>query len=267
MADSRLRVEAQNVLFPGGGFSTSLRVEAQNVVVSGGQAAEYGRVTAQHVVLPLGGNTGVLRVPAQNVVVIAAEGVIPPLPEARSSFAFYLDGHFFYGIHVEGQGTFVLDRTTNQWAQYASGSLELWNARYHIKWNDTFYASSLTDNSVVSIDPDSVLDDSFRVNEFTVTGRLESQSRRWIANADAQLFGSIGLRGGAVNLSFSDNEGDTFSPDRTVNMAANARDANIIFYNLGSIRAPGRIYKITDEGALRRIQSLKVQLGGGDGDS
>jgi hypothetical protein len=35
------------------------------------------------------------------------------------------------------------------------------------------------------------------------------------------------------------------------------------------VRAPGRIFKITDEGTLRRIQALKVILGDGDesGDS
>jgi hypothetical protein len=36
-----------------------------------------------------------------------------------------------------------------------------------------------------------------------------------------------------------------------------------MFYNLGSVTAPGRIFQLEDFGTLRRIQSLKVMLGDG----
>ena len=268
MADSILRVPKQDIIATSGGNNGIARVQSEQIIVTGGEVASRLRVQYANVVLTTAGiNTVAARVQHTNVIAVCAVGVIPPLPETLSSFAYNLDGHYNYGIHVEGYGTYVLDRTTGQWSQYASGDLELWNARYHEKWGDKFYASSLLDSTLLEIDPDAILDDSFRSNQFTVTGRVESQSRRYIKNPEAQLFGSVGLRGGAINLSFSDDEGDTFSPTRTVSVAPGARDANVMFYDLGSVRAPGRVFKITDEGTLRRIQSLKVILGDGDVDS
>jgi len=268
VADSSLRVPKQDAIAVSGGSSGVARVQSEQIIVTGGEVASRLRVQYANVVLTTAGiNTVAARVQHQNVIAVCATGIIPPLPDTVSSFAYNLDGHYNYGIHVEGYGTYVLDRTTGQWAQYASGDLELWNARYHEKWGDKFYASSLLDSTLVEIDPDAVLDDSFRSNEFVASGRVESQSRRYVKNPEAQLFGSVGLRGGNINLSFSDDEGNSFSPTRTVSVAPGVRDANVMFYDLGSVRAPGRIYKISDEGTLRRIQSLKVLLGDGDGDS
>lgn len=269
MVSSRLRVEQADVSAIVGAPGTVLRVHQLDAVAIGTQAAPY--LHAQQMdVSAIGSDEGkrtVLRVQEADVLVIAAEGEIPDLPLTVLSFNYNLDGNFFYGIHVQGQGTFVYEMITGQWSKWASGSLELWNAQFHQKWNDTFYAASLTDNTVVQIDPSSILDDSFRVNTFRVTGRIESQSRRWVKNPDAQIFGSIGLRGGDIELSYSDDEGDTYSTPKVATMVDGVRDANVMFRNLGSVKSPGRIYKIEDEGALRRIQSLKVRLGDGDGEN
>lgn len=262
------RVQDQNVLAIVGGIGAPARVQAQDVLVIGGQAAKRLRVQQQDVI-GVGTDEGfmtVLRVEAQNIIVIAGVDEVPTFPYKVSAFDFSLDGHFYYGIHIQDQGTFVYDQTTQQWAQWNSGSLLYWDVQFMQDWGDFTYASTLIDNSIVQIDPDSVLDDSFRVNTFQATGRVESQSRRWVQNPEAQLFGSIGLRGGDVTLRMSDNEGETFMPDMTIEMTEGVRDANVVFYNLGSVRAPGRLYQIEDEGALRRIQSLKIILGSGDED-
>lgn len=269
MADSRLRTSQLDTSVIGFGAGTELRVQEFDISLIGAQAAPYLRAQ-QFDTSVIGTDEGkrtVLRVEHMDALVIAAEGTIPTLPLSAMSFDYNIDGHFFYGIHVQGQGTYVFDTTTGQWAKWASGSLELWNAQFHTVWNDVYYAASLTDNSLVSIDPTSVLDDSFRTNTFQATGRIESQSRRYVKNPDAQLFGSIGLRGGDVIIRYSDNEGETFSTDKIVTMTAGVRDANVMFRNLGSVRAPGRIYQVEDEGTLKRIQSLKVRLGDGDGDN
>lgn len=266
MAGNRLRSQQQDVAAIGGDGHAPLRVQQFDAVLIGSQAATLLRAQQQDVAA-IGTDEGkrtVLRAQQQDVVVIAAEGVLPEQPLVVNTFDFNLDGHFYYGMHVRGQGTFVFDMTTGQWTQWQSGDLTYYNAQFHTQWGDLFYASTLSDNTLVEVDPDSVLDDSFRVNTFTATGRIESQSRRWIKNPEAQLFGSIGQRGGDVALRFSDDEGLNYSADRVVSMAAGVRDANIIFYDLGSVRAPGRIFQLEDEGTLRRIQSLRVILGDGD---
>ena len=117
---------------------------------------------------------------------------------------------------------------------------------------------------VVEIDPDSVIDDSFRDNDFIVTGRLESQSRKYVPNSEVQLFGSVGLRGGAVNLRYSDDDGETFSSYVSTTVPAGERQTSVMWYNLGSVRQPGRIYQLLDLGTIRRVQTLSAKLGQGD---
>lgn len=267
-ANDDIRVQQQGAVVQTGGLA-GLSVSQLGAIVQGGRAAEYGFVHNQGVVANTGGaeNRSVLRVQQLGVIVNGAEGDIPEgVLEARA-FPYDIDGHIFYGLHVNGKGTYLLDLTTRQWTLWRSGDLTLWNAQYHVRWNGEYYAGSVIDNSVVKIDPESVLDDSFRDNTFRVTGRIEYQNRRFVQNPEAQIFGSIGDRGGEVTLRYSNDEGETWSADRTVSVTAGMRDDNVLFYDMGSVRAPGRIYQIEDKGALRRIQSLRVKLGSGDGEA
>ncbi len=263
--EDKIRVSIQDVLAVSNGSAGTLRVSALNAIVIGGQTAPYIFVhdTNTVVVGTDEGKATVLRVHDQHVIVIGALGVFPESPLAVNVFPYDLDGHVMYGLHIRGRGTFVYDDMTGQWTEWKTADFPFWNAQYHVKWNDEYYASTMFENQLNRIDPDSVLDDSFRTNDFISTGRLESQERGYVSNPEAQIFGSIGLRGGEVNLRYSDDEGVNWSDYLTVDMSPGVRNANVLFYDLGSVTAPGRIFQIQDNGALRRIQSLKVMLGDG----
>jgi len=263
--DDSIRVQQIDVLTTGNGLGAG-RVHASDLVIVGGQAAPYVRVPAQEVVSVVNdqGRATVIRVEAIDVVVVLAEGVIPQQALEINSFQYDLDGHIFYGIHVEDRGTYVYDLVTGQWTQWQSGSLLYWNAQFCLRWDGGYYAGTLIDNMVVEIDPDSVLDDGFRDNDFIVTARLESQSRKYIPNSEVQLFGSVGLRGGAVNLRYSDDDGETFSSYVSTTVPAGERQTSVMWYNLGSVRQPGRIYQLLDLGTIRRVQTLSAKLGQGD---
>ena len=263
----KIRVANQEVAAVVATPYTPLRVHELYVVAIGGKVAPYLYVHNEHIAAVAGneGEAAVLRVHELHAVVVAAEGVIPEQPLVINAFPYDIDGHVFYGLHIRGRGTFVYDLMTGQWMQWQTANFLYWNAQYHVKWNDQFYASSLIDSTLVVVNPNSVLDDSFRTNTFLATGRLESQSRRYIQNPEAQLFGSIGLRGGDVALRYSDDEGDTWSTDRVVTVSPGVRDANVMFYDLGSVKAPGRIFQIEDEGTMRRIQTLNAMMGGENG--
>lgn len=265
-ATDNVRVEAQNTTLIGSGVP-SVRVQGVEAVLIGNRTADYVFAQAQNAVV-IGSDERkdtVTEVQAQSVVLVGQEGIIPNLENNIAAFQYDLDGHIFYGLHIEGQGTYLLDQTTGQWSQWYSGGMLYWNAQFHVKWGDDYYAASLSDNSIVMVNPDSVLDDSFRVNSFIVTGRLESTSRRYVKNPEVQIFGSVGLRGGVVKVRYSDDDGETWSSYRSITVPAGDRDADVIAYNFGSVRQPGRLYEIYDEGTLRRIQSLQVKLGDGDG--
>lgn len=271
MANERdqIRVQEQNSVVNLGGNATALRTLEANVNVIGSQASPFVRVQAQNVNF-LGSDEGlrtVLRVEDMNVVVIAGEGELPDSALEVNAFQYDLDGHIMYGLHVRGGETHIYDLGTGQWSIWNTASFMQWNAQYHIRWRNEYYAASQLEPTVLRINPDSVLDDSFRINTFRVTGRMESQSRRYLPNPEAHLFGSVGLRGGDVVLSYSDDEAANFRGSRTVTVPGADRDMNVVYYNMGGIRSPGRVYRIEDEGSMRRIQSLRVKIGTGDEDA
>lgn len=263
--DDSIRVQQIDVLTTGNALGAG-RVHDANLVIVGGQAAPYVRVPAQEVVSVVNdqGLGTVIRVEAIEVLVVLAEGVIPQQALEINSFQYDLDGHIFYGIHIENRGTFVYDQMTGQWTQWQSGSLLYWNAQFCLRWDGSYYAASLLDNMVVEINPDSILDDGFRDNDFIVTGRLESQSRKYVPNSEVQLFGSVGLRGGNVSLRYSDDDGVNFSSYVTVTVPPGERQTSVMWYDLGSVRSPGRVYQLLDTGTMRRVQALNAKLGEGD---
>jgi len=263
--EDKIRVAEQDVVAVGFQLPSALRVSDFHVLAIGGQTAPYIFVhNADSVFVGTDeGRATVLRVHEIDVVVVGSLGVFPDAPLSVSVFPYDLDGHVYYGLHVRGRGTFVYDLMTDQWAEWETADFGFWNAQYHVKWQDKYYASTMFENQINLVDPTAVLDDSFRDNSFIVTGRLESQDREYVANPEAQIFGSIGLRGGDVNLRYSDDEGANWSADRIVTTVPGVRNANVMFYDLGSVTAPGRIYQIEDLGTMRRVQSLKVKLGDG----
>jgi hypothetical protein len=260
--DDSIRVQQIDVLTEGDGRGDA-RVYDFNLVVLGGLAAPYVRVQEQNLVA-IGAQRAVIRVQAIDLVLIAAEGVIPQQALEINAFQYDIDGHIFYGIHIEDRGTFVYDQMTGQWTQWQSGSLLYWNAQFCLKWDGGYYAASLLDNMVVEINPNSILDDSFRDNDFIVTGRMESQSRKYVPNSEVQLFGSVGLRGGDVSLRYSDDDGVNFSSYVTVTVPPGERRTSVMWYDLGSVRSPGRVYQLLDTGTMRRVQTLNAKLGEGD---
>ena len=263
--EDKIRVSDQNAVSVGFGPAFSLRISDIHAIAVGGQTAPYVFVH-QAGSVAVGSDEGkatVLRVHDLDVVVVAATGVFPEGPLTANVFPYDLDGHVMYGLHIRGRGTFMYDLMTTQWTKWQTADFPFWNAQYHVKWQDNYYASAMFENQLNLVNPESVLDDSFRTNTFVSTGRLESHDREFVANPEAQIFGSVGLRGGDVNLRYSDDEGATWSEYRTVTMEPGVRNANVMFYDLGSVTAPGRIFEIEDNGALRRIQSLKVKMGDG----
>lgn len=263
--EDKIRVSEQNAISVGFGPAFSLRIPDIHAIAIGGQTAPYLFVHSANSVLVCANEGGatVIRVHQQEMVVVAATGVFPEGPLAVSAFPYDLDGHVMYGLHIRGRGTFIYDLMTNQWTKWQTADFPFWNAQFHVKWRDQYYASTMFENQLNLVNPESVFDDSFRTNSFLSTGRLESQDREYVANPEAQIFGSIGLRGGDVNLRYSDDEGANWSEYQTVTMEPGVRNANVMFYDLGSVTAPGRVFQIEDAGALRRIQTLRVKMGDG----
>jgi hypothetical protein len=64
--------------------------------------------------------------------------------------------------------------------------------------------------------------------------------------------------GAAVRLEISDDAGATFDDMGSVGITDSANYPELAWYSLGQIEAPGRLFKITDDGAIARIDGLEM---------
>jgi hypothetical protein len=66
-----------------------------------------------------------------------------------------------------------------------------------------------------------------------------------------------------VDLYVSDDRGQTYQDCGTINITPGDIDARLYWRSLGSMKAPGRIFKTVDYGALKRIDSMEMLDGSG----
>jgi hypothetical protein len=61
-----------------------------------------------------------------------------------------------------------------------------------------------------------------------------------------------------LTLYTSDDAGKTYDDHGLVTVEAGNFDAEISWYSLGQMTAPGRLFKIVDNGAVARIDGLEM---------
>ena len=79
---------------------------------------------------------------------------------------------------------------------------------------------------------------------------------------EVQLLGSLGQTDGIsdleVELLYSDDRGDSYVSAGAITTQDDNYDIRASWRSLGSFRSPGRLFRIEDDGALKRIDSLTV---------
>lgn len=240
------------------------------LTVAGNFPSNQARVSVAYGTAAVTTNNTILA--SQLAVMVAARGSVGD-PSVRV-WTFTLDGHDYYVIRLGNDRTLVYDNLTKMWSNWGSGDNTLWKAFSGTNWQGgeaiaTGYGSSVVvgddaNGSLYFLNTDDDLDDH------PVTG-LSSQpfereafaqqvlhgyfARRAFA---AYVLGSIGKVQGTTNatvkLSFSDDRGATFfeMPPLTVNNV----DTQCVWRGLGSMQYPGRIYKVIDYGAFKRLDSI-----------
>lgn len=210
---------------------------------------------------------------------VIAAGSFIPLTETPSSgeglaeefrlraWTFNLDGHTFYVIRVGQLGTLVYDTATDTWSKWQTGSDVNWDAVAGINWNGQIVAGALEGPYVWTVDPDSALDrvgvDNLPMTR-TVRGFVAQRGRGKVSCAAVRLYGSVGYPDpapGSITLSYSDDNGATFSPTISVVLPAADYNGEIAWRSLGSIGYPGRVFEIKDTGGLIRIDDAVMEEG------
>jgi len=199
-------------------------------------------------------------------------------PTVRA-WTFTLDGHDFYVLRLGELETLVYDTHAEQWYVWGSGETNLWALLDGCNWGGGHgfsgsYGSNVlcgsdTNGALFFLDPDGPDDDNATTGSDDLEPfRREAMAQFVLKGYDAvpcwgvQLLGSIGdVRGSDptdVTLEVSDDRGDTWFDCGTNTLEADSFTARCDWQSLGSISAPGRLFKIIDYGAVHRIDSLEM---------
>lgn len=198
-------------------------------------------------------------------------------PSIRA-WTFTLDGHDFYVLRLGNEETLVYDMATEQWSVWASGSEGYWSVYTGGNWfGGNAFALDQGSNIVVGSDANGslyILDPNKPDDDPAVTGRDITPFKRQVIGQiplrgydsarvfEVQLLGSVNdLDNGAttdIELLYSDDRGDNYVSAGTITTVDQDFDIRASWRSLGSFRSPGRMFKVQDFGALKRIDSLTV---------
>ena len=187
------------------------------------------------------------------------------------SWSFNFDKHAFYVGHLGHEGTLIFDATSLQWLEWETTGYDNWNAEHGIDWNGGVYFGDNSLPILWRMEPDSFLDDDFRLITRTVTGVLPASGR---ATTSAGMFVLDVTREAEavdnqsvpyVQLFVSDDGGFIFDEREKISLAAGEQQ-DFAWRGLGQIKNPGRVYRIVDQGGLATIRGADQRLDDEDDD-
>lgn len=199
-------------------------------------------------------------------------------------WTFDLDGHEFYVLRLGNNKTLVYDRTTEQWAWWASSGLASWRANIGTNWVQSgTVAQNYGSNVVVGDDTAGILwvldpmqgyddptDASARENgetrPFTRIATGQTLTRGRVTIPCYQVYavsdpGQPAYEGATVSLSYSDDGGNSFVDAGSIEAATGNYYQEFVWRSLGLVRSPGRLFRVTDDGAFAQLDELTLYDG------
>lgn len=200
-------------------------------------------------------------------------------PRVRA-WTFTLDGHDYYVLQLGEIETLIYDTHSKQWYVWGDADGDIWKLNCGINWtsagtlmND--YGSNVlvgdyANGALYMLDPDYIYDDD-RWNEgneqrFTrfAQGQIEVRGPDLVSCYGVQLLGTPGeadADGLGVSLLYSDDRGKSYEDAGAITVAVGDYAARIEWWSLGSMNAPGRLFRIQDDGALASLDCLELLNG------
>ncbi len=201
-------------------------------------------------------------------------------PQVRA-FTFTLDGHDFYALRLGDQGTILYDASTQQWVDWRSTDLDFWRVNAAINWvgaqklgaqyGTDILVGDDTWGLLYFLDPEQAYDDppdylspiqqfSFEriaMAQTTVPGRQYVPCYAIFLDGDNYGLTAVDFVP-SVELETSDDQGQTFISHGVITVQPNTENQNYRWYSLGQMESPGRLFRITDNGILARIDSMEM---------
>lgn len=195
------------------------------------------------------------------------------------AWGFTLDGHDFYVLKLgTGGKTLVYDLTTKQWSWWNSGRTSpSLRAFVGMNWSSAgSVPQRLGSNVVVGDDtlgviwvmdplhPTDEAAEAGRDQVFTrvATAQLPVRGRQGVPVFSVFLTASLGdpsPLASPVVLSYSDDQGNSYvQADIPQPVISGDYAQSLAWRSMGMASAPGRLFRIQDDGALPRIDSLDI---------
>lgn len=206
-------------------------------------------------------------------------GPTPAIPDwgastgttAVRTWTFTLDSHDMYVLRLGQRETLVYDAKTGQWPVWDSLDNDVWAVNTGFSWvgglgkgPTNVVVGDDTTGNLYWLDPEQVYDHGqtpdfpdqyFKRVASTyvpIRGRDAQPCYDVILTADTD-----GLPGRTMTLEYSDDQGKTFISAGTLTLPI----AEYSWNSLGQIVSPGRIFKLTDDGAAQRLDGLEMNDG------
>lgn len=197
-------------------------------------------------------------------------------PELRT-WTYSLDGHDYYVLRLGDSLTLVYDDSSEQWMDWTDYDSLTWRAHCGINWTGAQLLADTYGSSIVAgddaygllwfLDPNQPYDDApgsgdpiIYFSRVTV-GQVPMKGRGVLPCYAAWLTADMGdpaYLGAGVTLYSSDDAGVTWDNHGFVSVTADENSPELSWYSLGQIAAPGRLFKIFDNGAITRIDGLEM---------
>lgn len=191
-------------------------------------------------------------------------------------WTFTLAGHDFVVLRLGDNETLIYDTSTEQWVNWDSANSGAWRPNIGFTWVDgQAFGNSFGSNIVVGddtfgllwfLDPRRAWDehpDPLNTKQQVpfqriVTGQVLAAGREAIPCYAAFLDGdNYGIEATdfipSIVLETSDDQGRTFDAHEALPVLP-----AYTWYSLGQITSPGRMFRITDNGVLTRIDALEM---------
>lgn len=199
-------------------------------------------------------------------------------PRIRA-WTFTLDGHDFYVIRLGDAATLVYDVYSDQWVDWQDFTHTYWRPSIGTTWSGAAALAAVYGSPVLAGDdtwgllwfldpeqpydehPDYSADEQQLYFERITMGQVPIRGRENLPCYAAWLttdMGAPAYDGAGVRLEISDDAGVTFEDMGLVPITLDANYPELAWYSLGQIEAPGRLFKITDDGAIMRIDGLEM---------
>lgn len=193
------------------------------------------------------------------------------------SWTFSIDGHDFYVLRLGDTSTLIYDLYSEQWVEWQSAGLAFWRPNVGINWNGGEALGATYGSNVVCgddffgvlwfLDPELPHDENptedgaVQYFERITMGQVPIKGREIMPCYAAWLttdMGAPAYTGAGVQLLTSDDGGRTFDDQGFVTVTAGEFSPELSWYSLGQIGAPGRLFKIIDDGAIVRIDGFEM---------